>query len=277
MKEDLVEHLAEMGYEGHSTLHNLSVVRFFLILNLIRLVLYPIALLMAKKRPKSVFWKQVASHLRESLIFQDLIVMCLYGFLETIITGYITVKSPRVDTGAHTLGVILIWGIWLFTVIVLPLLLLYACVHRYQETQEHRNFKKWFGHLIYNEAGGISHLDRKKKSFFLVFLAQRWIFLVAVFTLFGYPCMQVLLLLLVYSFVIIYKGKKRPVVLTHFHRLEMANEWFLFALTLTMFGFTDYVADPKTKCSFGKLMIVLMAGVWFVNMLVIGIMLKECL
>jgi hypothetical protein len=67
MKEDLVGRLSEMGYEGHSSLHNLSVVRFFVFLNLLRLGLYPIALLMLKNRPNSLFWKQVSTHLRRFL------------------------------------------------------------------------------------------------------------------------------------------------------------------------------------------------------------------
>jgi hypothetical protein len=103
-------------------------------------------------------------------------------------------------------GVVLIWILWLTSIIVLPLVLVYVCGQQYEETYGYPGFKKWFGHLHDNEAGGVSVTESSKKAFFMVFLSRRWFMLLMIFTLFRRPCQQIQLLLLVFLFVIIYKA-----------------------------------------------------------------------
>jgi hypothetical protein len=99
-RSDVVHQLSQMGYQDHSTLHNLSVFRFFFFLGLAKLILYPFVVSMQKRRPKSLFWRRLRNQFKDSLFYQDLLLVALYGFLEIIITGYIAAKNPVVESGA---------------------------------------------------------------------------------------------------------------------------------------------------------------------------------
>jgi hypothetical protein len=193
--------------------------------------------------------------------------MSLYGFLEYIITGFITYKNPRLETGKGVFGVIFIWAFWIASIVFLLLVVLYAWCLTTENKSLRSGYKMVYGYIYEDE--GVSSVDKSKEAFFVVFLSQRWFYLLMIFLLSRRPCQQIQLVLFLNVLVGIYKAKTRPLVMTVSQCLDVANEWFLFFITLHMLGFTQYVQGVEAQNSVGWSMISFIIVQWVVNQAVI--------
>jgi hypothetical protein len=80
-------------------------------------------------------------------------------------------------------------------------------------------------------------------------------YLIACFFMTAYPSEQIMVVLYAYIPAMIYAGQHNPWLMKKWNRLELVNEWFLFAITLHMQLYTDFVPDPETRYQIGWSMI----------------------
>ena len=199
--------IQNIGYESHNFIQNVGSMYLFLAIYFLKLFILFIAKLWSLYKGKqSKFYKK----LFKQVIFSDLVVLFLEGYMEFCIAVFIRVQSGKAlfsdenlpaETFSNVTCCICIFAI----VICLPCLLIYTAT-RNRDTLANSKFEEWFGVLT----EGL-HLRKKLSlSYYLLFVIRRLLFLILAFYSFQVPVFQIQLLCLLNFFFSIYQGFAMP-------------------------------------------------------------------
>lgn len=149
----------------------------------------------------------------------------------------------------------------LSTLILLPLLVLYIISRNIKYYGEKPFLKKW----------GIAFSDIKTQSkaferahimYIWLFMLRRILFLVLVFTLADYICIQICIALFISGGMILYKSHYKPFNSRFKNCCKIWNEIIIFLATEILIFFTDYFYDWDHHWGAGWIFIYLIS-IWF--------------
>jgi hypothetical protein len=110
--------MKDLGYESHNSLRLLGSLFIFALLYYVRLfILYPVVLSISKLWKVGVKYKR---DLRNSLFFNEFIVLNLEAYMELLISGYINYMFPLASTDGEILALYVSYYAFAICLFVLP-------------------------------------------------------------------------------------------------------------------------------------------------------------
>lgn len=145
----------------------------------------------------------------------------------------------------------------------MPIAVIYATSRPFKTIQHDKNFKvrwaPWFRNIKLD--------DRKKTSYFPVFMLRRILFVLIAFCLFNYPYLQVIFFLSMNLVCIAHTGYYMPFDYRNYNYLVILNEYFIIVIVCHLVCFTDFVPDLETQSQCGWSVCFLIAVCIIVNLL----------
>jgi hypothetical protein len=171
-------------------------------------------------------------------ILNDFISLFLEGYFEFLISCFMNIRLPLKTVNGEIVGLASSYMV-LGLCILLPLTVIYHL--------RGDNYVKFYEEEFQAKWGSLFDRIRKFKWFYamynLVFMVRRIIFVAVVFYLDNLVSMQLLTVIFMNLFSMLYSAHS-PFEGVWLNRYGMMNEFMIVTLTLHMFLFTDAVDDP---------------------------------
>lgn len=181
------------------------------------------------------------------MIFGEIIAILLEAYMEFSIAGYLQLQEPLNTMNGEYAGLaVSLIGLFLILVAI-PLAFLFVLT-RDREMLLDLKFEERWGALY----EGLKMTSRWEYAFFLIFVTRRIIFVgMAVYIPFESNYFQVIGLVFINLFVVIYQGLNKPMVVPLHNRIEYFNESLIGVCSYLMMCFTDWVPDQDMQVFVG--------------------------
>lgn len=166
--------MVDIGYESHNSILNMGSLSIFLVIYYGKVVYFGIIWLLYKQF--GWFEKHVQS-MKESLFYNAILGLCLDGYYEFLISGYLNAANPTFGVNGENMANIVAW-VALINSISVPIILIY-CLYQSLEYMKSEETKLKAGVLF----EGLKMKDKYQAAYYLVFVTRRFIFTIMVFFL----------------------------------------------------------------------------------------------
>ena len=225
-----------MGYENHNALTNLNTIGVLIMIWHIKIMLT-----MCLCKPLSKNHSRCASCYESyinSLVFAEIIFLCIEGYFEMLIAGYLNIKLPLLTTSGEIWGTVLGTYCLFIALAVIPSLLLWMMFQNiyYINTEV---FKSKFKMLHY----GIKPFRKWTLLYTTIFIVRRNIFVSVAFNMINLPCQQIQMIMFMNIAVYIYDGDAMPMNSKLKNYIELFNEFTITIVTMHLLCYTDWVVS----------------------------------
>ena len=152
--------------------------------------------------------------------------------MELFISGYLEYKNPLRTESGEIQSIFLGYLSLGLALLILPSCLIWVLIQDHHTLLDPSFKSQW--HAAYSD---ISLSDRWSRSFYLIYILRRFIFLCLGFFVLEHPIFQIIGILFLNLAMTIFQGQNKPFTLRLDNRLEMANEFLVSMASINMMCF----------------------------------------